>query len=95
MAKVSMALREDNNSVFITLEDGEIIEAVVGNNVAHEVMRLTPDQIPDYVRERIALLLLTPVNAMDFVKGVGRRLNDRFLIIRITYEEYKQLRSAQ
>lgn len=89
-----MKLREDNNTISIWTEDGQITEATLCNNAMQEANRIPVEQLPSYVRERVALLLLTDVNKGELIEGIGRRINNNHLTLRITYEEYKQLRSA-
>lgn len=89
-----MKLREDNNTISIEVKDGQIESATLCNNAMQEANRIPVEQLPSYVRERVALLLLTDVNKGELIEGIGRRINNNHLTLRITYEEYKQLRSA-
>ena len=89
-----MKLREDNNTISIEVKDGQITAATLCNNAVQEATGLSVEQLPDYVRERVALLLLTDVNKGELIEGIGRRINSNNLTLRITYEQYKQLRSA-
>lgn len=52
-----------------------------------------PTSIPEYMIERIALLALCEVNKRDKGEVYGRRMSNNELLVYLSYNEYRKLRS--
>jgi len=52
-----------------------------------------PTSVPDFMSERIALLSLCEVNKSEQGEVYGRRINRNELLVYLSYNEYRKLRS--
>lgn len=72
---------------------GDVIELILGDNALLDTVKL-PDisQVPQFVRDRLALLKLTGVNRSNIKDIVGRKMSDEMMILYLNRDEYDQIK---
>lgn len=74
-------------------ETGDVIELILGDNALLDTVKL-PDisKLPQFVRDKIALLKLTGVNRSNVKDVVGRKMSDEMMILYLNRDEYDQIK---
>ena len=72
---------------------GDVIELILGDNALLDTVKL-PDisEVPQFVRDRLALLKLTGVNRSNIKDIVGRKMSDEMMILYLNRDEYDQIK---
>lgn len=72
-------------------DNGDIEYINVLDNASFKTNDLEGDMVPDWIKERVALLRMCDVNRDPKGEGIGRKFTDHMLYVYLTYDEHKQL----
>jgi len=71
--------------------NGDIEYVNVLDNVTIKTQDMEGEQVPMWLRERVAMLRMCNVNREEKGEGIGRKFTDHMLYVYLTYDEYKEL----
>jgi hypothetical protein len=77
--------------LLVTTEDGQAVSARMLDNSQLDLFECEVNQLPDYVHERIALIMLCDVNNRKEGEIHGRRRSENTLLVYLSYEEYYEI----
>lgn len=75
--------------------NGDIEYVNVLDNAAIRTTDLEGDLVPQWLRERVALLRLCELNNGTKGESIGRKFTDNMVYVYLTYDEYKELLSIE
>lgn len=71
--------------------NGDIEYVNVIDNVTIKTQDMEGEQVPAWLKERVALLRLCDVNRDEKGEFIGRKFNDHMLYVYLSYDEYNEL----
>lgn len=77
--------------LLVTTEDGQAVSARLMDNDQLELFECKAHLLPEYVHERIALLMLCDINNGKEGEIHGRRRSANELLVYISYNEYHEI----
>ena len=77
--------------LLVTTEDGQAVSARLMDNAQLELFECKAQLLPEYVHERIALLMLCDINNGKEGEIHGRRRSANELLVYISYNEYHEI----